>query len=265
MTLPNGHTWKRHQGERGGWCRYSTGYCLTRAEMKALDTAPVDPLTRSLRTAEHETAAADALLSDPNALIGRFQRIRNGGLNPSDELTVAEQDVLERAIHHKNAGRAGRPIPDEIDELSAVDLRSLFDKPKLNLDRRTGKELMADTAADLARRETVDAELKALAELGASNRPWLDKLHDALRQTTKDRILKRATKNGVALDEFLKAPPSSGAPDIDHIIPLETIVNMHGFSGLPWMDKVVIANAVGNLKAVDSVVNRSRQTASYAS
>lgn len=263
VTLPNGHKWKRHKG--GGWCRYSTGFCLTAAEMKALDTAPVDPLTRSLRTAEQETAAAEAIVADPDALVARFRRFTKEGLDPYDELTQAELDALERMIHQRNSPALGLgpPVPEDLTELTPADVRSLFDKPKLKIDPRTGKP--TKSAADYALQDTVEAELKALAELGASNRPLLDKLHDALRQTTKDRILKRATKNGVAFDEFLQARPPSGALDIDHVIPLETIVNMPGFKGLPWTDQVVISNAVGNLKAVDMVVNRSRQAASYAS
>ncbi len=65
-------------------------------------------------------------------------------------------------------------------------------------------------------------------------------------------------------DEVSRRAPPSGELQVDHIVPVREIVDMPNFSRLDWEDQLAIANLDRNLIAVDSRVNASRGSRSWA-
>ena len=115
---------------------------------------------------------------------------------------------------------------------------------------------------ELARhfRAAADEEARLVKQLYREGRP-LYEIMRAVSPSYKSRSL--ALREAGRRDAVTGLAARSGSLDVDHVVPLNDIVQMPGFKELGPERQLEIVNDVKNLRAVDNLANRSRGDRSW--
>ncbi len=223
------HTYRL--GKSGQWCRFSTPICGVDlgADVAQAAKKAVSPTARKLEEIEQFTAQ---IYTDLDHLREVDLILKRDGKLAPNKLSRDQLDALEQV---------------GLDNPARVTRRSLAKAMKAH-----GNE----AARHLSR---VKGLLKKLYEEGRS-------LYDRMRAISPDGK-QRAMVNRRArgLDEVTSRPPRSGATQVDHVVPLNEIVQMPGFDKIRSVDdQIAIVNYGGNLRAIDAAANASRGHRSWA-
>jgi hypothetical protein len=172
-------------------------------------------------------------------------------------------------------------IRDEIDFLRRISDRmrakGKMDLSLLNPQERMLLDELAPTgdAADLTRRELdglskkrgleyktgLEVEERLVEQLIREGRP----LYDVMRAASPSSVVRSKVRSSArGLDAVTGVAPRSGNLQVDHVVPVRTIVDLPGFDKLRYDDQLAIVNDVTNLRAVDAIANGSRNDRSWS-
>ncbi|HYQ17041.1 MAG TPA: hypothetical protein VEQ58_14820, partial [Polyangiaceae bacterium] len=193
-------------------------------EMKAWK--PLSPeQQRALETLGARERALTALRGQKEAALEELNELRALGRKTSDD--VAEIKNLER----------------ELDELDPH-----WDpaaKPK----QGRGKLADAETALEQAQEGARQAEVS---------------LYDRIRASVPATGARERALKGVTADQIGRLKPRPGALQADHIVSVREVVDMDGFSRLPWKQQKAIVDSPENLIAMDASANASKGSRSWS-
>jgi hypothetical protein len=218
--------------KNGTWCRFTAPVCgldlgadiaTAAAAPKSITQSRIDEARSLIVTAETEI----------NFLTGVYSRMKSAGKMDLSLLKPEERALLDELAPHGGAAK-----------LSLAELRDLPTKLGVARDVRA--------AADL--------EAKLIEQLYREGRP----LYEIMRIASPSGAARSAAlREAAGRDMVTGLRPRSGALDVDHVVSLNEIVAMKGFADLHPTRQLMIVNDAKNLRAIDSLANRSRGDRSW--
>lgn len=158
-------------------------------------------------------------------------RMKPGGKVDLSLLSPQEQAFLEQIV----------------DDPAKLTLRELDDLP-----RKLGHELVVEA----------EKQLPLIKQLYREGQP----LHKILRKNSPSFAARaKVIREAYGRDAATGLPPRSGRGlAVDHVVPLNEIVRMKGFSKLPLELQLEIVNDTRNLRAIDALANSARGDRSWS-
>jgi hypothetical protein len=223
---------RRHvyrKGPGGTWCRYSKRVCGLDLGAEVAEAAK-SPTEREL---EHVRGTLRTVSEELDALRRIWLRMKDRGRMDTSLLDPAERELLDNLSPRGDAG-----------DLSLAQLRDL---PR-------EAELSAEPGLLAARERELIKQL------------WLESrdLYTVMRAASpSEAVRRRVLRESRGLDAVTGASPKRGGLEVDHVVPVDTIVGMPEFRDLRLADQLAVVNDVKNLRAICRVANASRQHRSW--
>ena len=216
----------------GRWCRFSSPICeldlgsevaAAAKSPKSVTAGQLEATRAQMKTIENEIQFLEAM----------YQRMKPGRKVDVSLLSKEERALLDSLAEEGNAAK-----------LTLRELRDMSRSP------------------ELARhfRAAADEEARLVKQLYREGRP-LYEIMRAVSPSYKSRSL--ALREAGRRDAVTGLAARSGSLDVDHVVPLNDIVQMPGFKELGPERQLEIVNDVKNLRAVDNLANRSRGDRSW--
>ncbi|MEU8612177.1 hypothetical protein AB0C29_29730, partial [Actinoplanes sp. NPDC048791] len=221
------HIFRLH--ERGTWCRFSTTVC-------GLDLGA--DVAAAARSPKSFTQGRLEARQDKLTVIrdeAEFLRAVHARMKQAGKMDLSLLDAAERAR-----------LAEIVDDPAKLTLRELAVMPK-----QLGREIEAG----------LDEQLRLVQQLYREGRP----VHAVMRAASPSGAARsRVLGEAYGRDAATGLAPKSGKLAVDHIVPLNEIVGMKGFTELRPERQLEIVNDVKNLRAVDSLANSSRGDRSWS-
>lgn len=216
----------------GRWCRYSSPICDLDLGQDVVAAAH-SPKSFTVGALEDTRTLMSQVTGEITFLGGVYRRMQKAGNMEISLLSAEERTLLDELAPSGDA--------------ATLTLRELRDLPaRLGLKR--------DFATAAAK------ETQLVQQLYREGRPLYEVMRSASPSfASRTKVLADAARRDAATG----LAPRSGALAVDHIVPLNDIITIKGFTELRPERQLMIVNDVKNLRAIDALANSSRGDRSW--
>jgi hypothetical protein len=218
---------------KGTWCRFSTPICGLDLGADVI-AATKQPASFTASKLQDTRALLSTVENEMDFLAKTYEQMRKAGRVDVSLLSAQERALLDQLAP---TGKAA--------DLSLRQLRDLPVTLGLKQDLRVAAE----------------QERRLVQQLFREGRP----LYDIMRAASPSSAVRRLVRaEALGRDAVTGALPRTGALEVDHVVPLNEIVQMKGFDKLRPERQLMIVNDVKNLRAIDALANSSRGDRSWS-